>query len=189
MKRLKNVVSTFLTATALGLLVTGTGMAAGPVNWSKVVDHGSQGYLESGGPWRTYISPQANYGSYRYLSHWHRGVPRKGTATWLTEIPYSGTYRVSVSFRRTENRSPDADYAVMVGGKIIRWFSVDQHGDLALIWKDLGVYEYKKGQIAGVFLDGRDDNWSDCADATKWELVELADPPVNAGANHLLLGR
>lgn len=191
-----------MTTGACGLLFAGQAIGGEPVTWSKVVDFGDAGYQEVGASWKNYTNPQANNYSYRYLSHWREqglDIKRVGLAFWRTEIPYSGTYRISVSYRRTENRSPDADYGVLKSDASdadyntifnkaeYDWTSINQQGHLALIWKDLGVYEYKKGQLAVVILDGTDDTHSDCADAAKWELVELSDPSVNTGANSLLL--
>lgn len=149
--------------------------------WSKVVDYGDAGYSESGVSWKTYHNPQSNDGSYRYLSHYDNTRKRVGTATWEAEIPYSGIYKVSVSFRSTENRSSDADYYVDNGTGGNDHFSFDQRGDGGLVWKTLGEYHYRKGQRVKILLDGTDDTLSDCADAASWTLVKLtpSSPLVN----------
>lgn len=171
----------------LSLLFFSTLGIAADVSWAKIIDYGDPGYSETGNAWRTYAAFGHN-GTYRYLSHYDSGRTRVGTATWSTAVPYSGTYRVSVSYRMTDNRSPDADYFVTNNDGGSDHFVINQSGPAQLYkWKTLGDYHYKKGQIVKVFLDGTDDTYSDCADAASWELVELDPPPVVSSAVTLLL--
>lgn len=143
--------------------------------WQKIIDNGDTGYSETGSAWRDYENGDAYNGDYRYLSSYESGVARVGTATWTTTIPEEGRYEVAVSFRRTENRTPDADYLVDDGEGGQDAYSVSQVGESALIWQVLGTYTYGEGQEVSVTLDGTDDNYSDCADAVRWKRV------VNAG--------
>lgn len=159
------------------------------VGWTKVIDYGQAGYSETGNAWRTYPAFGHN-GSYRYLSHYNYTRTRKGTATWATEIPASGIYRVSVSYRRTENRSPDADYYVTNSEGGENHYSFNQMGpNETYMWKLSGLFHYSKGQKVRVFLDGTDDTYSDCADAASWELVELDPAKIVPATNLLLLGK
>lgn len=178
--------------TALSLLTFSIpAMAADGVTWKKIIDFGYPGYAEIGIAWRTYCSPPgtAHDGCYRYLSHYDYTRERVGLATWTTAVPYSGIYKVSVSYRSTENRSPDADYFVINSEGANDHFVVNQTGEGSLVWKTLGQYHYTKGQNAKVVLDGTDDTYSDCADAVSWELVELdPDPKIGPATNLLLLG-
>lgn len=194
--------SAFITANiaVLGLfLFSVIPNTATAVTWKKLIDYGYKGYSETSSyNWRTYSSPESVNGSYRYLSYEVGDGSRTGTATWTTEIPYTGTYRVSVSCRKTENRTTDADYYVTNSDNGLDHFVINQkdHRNI-LVWDTLGVYSYEKGQTVLVKLDGTDDGASDCADATLWELVTMlpdpqvaptAPPNIN-GARSLLLDK
>lgn len=191
MRRSKN--RTFLSLAGIAAILVLFGFthdAFSATTWSKVIDFGYTGYSETGNSWRTYTSPQSHNGSYRYLSHWDRGVARVGTATWTVAVPYNGKYRVSISYRRTENRSPDANYFVTNGSGGMDEYIVNQMGDNAYIWRTLGDYEYSAGQAVKVFLDGTDDNYSDCADAARWELlVRYFSITASAGKNGIISPR
>ena len=175
-----------LSVSVLVLFLAGL-TTANAQTWEKVIDFGDPGYVERGSTWRTYVNGQSHRGSYRYLSHFNYTRRRVGTATWTTVAPYSGTYRVSISFRRTENRSPDANYFVTNNSGELDEFVINQSGHLEFVWAELGLYHYRKGQTIKVLLDGTDDTYSDCADATKWTLVELDPPTVIPPVNSLLL--
>lgn len=179
----------------LGLLffsiMTGAAEAA---LWQKLVDYGYPGYSETSNNWTTYNSPQSVNGSYRYLSREVGDGSRTGTATWKITAPYTGIYQVSVSFRKTENRTSDADYYVTNSDGGFDHFSLNQSSHSTyLAWVTLGKYYYVKGQEVLVRLDGTDDSASDCADATSWELLKkLPDPidtPSLTGARSLLLNK
>lgn len=166
--------------------------------WQKLVDYGYAGYSETSRNWKTYSSPESVNSSYRYLSREVGDGTRRGTATWQTEIPYYGTYSVRVSCRKTENRTPDADYYVTNSNNGLDHIVINQIDPRNILaWDTLGVYTYNKGQTVMVRLDGTDDGWSDCADATLWELVEILPdpkvaptaPPNIDGARSLLLNK
>lgn len=177
MKVLKNSKSiSFIVSIAALLLFCGNTTIAS-TTWEKLVDFGDAGYSETGVVWRTYINDQSHNGSYRYLSAWEQGLKRVGTATWTTTIPYDGLYRVAVSYRQTENRSPDANYFATNSSGGLDEFVINQRGPLAYIWHTLGEYYYSAGEVVKVHLDGTDDDYSDCADAASWTLIKLGNPP------------
>ena len=169
----KNVL-TVLNIIAVGIfLLHATPSMAAPT-WEKTIDYGYPGYSETSSNWKTYNSPQAHDSSYRYLSHEVGNHSRTGTATWETTVPYCGLYKVSISYRKTENRTPDADYYVTAneaGGE--KHFVVDQrsHHPAYSGWVEVGVFFYTAEQKVRVHLDGTDDGSSDCADAAHWELI------------------
>ncbi|HKJ66084.1 MAG TPA: hypothetical protein VJ969_11820 [Desulfopila sp.] len=152
------------------------GEARAVTQWQKIVDYGDPGYSETGNAWRNYVNDQCHNGTYRLLSHWEQERPRVGTATWEITIPQDGYYRVEVSYRQTENRSPDANYFASNGRGGLDETVINQAGVTAHIWRTLGEYYYSAGQRVKVFLDGRDDDYSDCADAASWKLIPA---PVN----------
>lgn len=135
-------------------------------------------YLEKGEAWRNYDFPIASNGGYRFLSHWEINLPRTGMAFWLVKIPRNGWYKLETSYRVSENRTPDADYAVYVNKttadvealKAIPEYavSVSQVGETSVPWLALGTYCLQQGDVSMIVLDGRDDNYSDSADAGRW---------------------
>ncbi|MEA3292151.1 MAG: hypothetical protein U9Q71_07625 [Pseudomonadota bacterium] len=147
--------------------------------WEETVDFGSPGYAETGNAWRSWPFSPAVGGSYRYLSYYEEGRTRVGAASWSVTIPVDGRYEVLVSFRRTENRTRDADYHIVDGSGVRHDRQLDQHATPTrndLTWVSLGEYSWKTGQTASVVLDGTDDNQSDEADAARWVLVEDLTP-------------
>jgi len=173
------------------ILMANTSMAA--TTWVKLIDFGMEGYSETSNNWKTYNSPHSVNNSYRYLSREVGDGSRTGTATWKTTIPYCGLYEVRVSCRKTENRTPDADYYVTNSDGNLDHYVINQinHHNI-LDWDPLGFHTYQKDQVVMVHLDGEDDGWSDCADATQWKLIkrELCEgQAVPAPANSLLLNK
>ncbi|RJX17608.1 MAG: hypothetical protein C4563_10595 [Desulfobulbus sp.] len=162
--------------------------AAQAQTWEQWIDYGYPGYSETGESWRTYEYYAAHDYSYRYLSHWDRGLPRVGTATWKTDpLPYHGIYEVRVTFRASENRTPEANYFVvkdMYGN--LEEHPISQLGE-GVETVVLGRYEYRKGQQPYVLLDGTDDNYSDCADAAFFKLIEVLPDAVGPAVDLLLL--
>ena len=109
---------------------------------------------------------------YHYLSHTVGGSDRVGTAAWTPDIPTAGDYQITTWFRRTENRTNDADHFIYDGNGAQTHVSLDQQGEGASGWIDLGTYWCSAG-VGGcsVVLDGTDDNQSDEANAVKFEYV------------------
>lgn len=175
----KNVIiASSLILTVVYLLTASPSMAADPT-WKKLIDYGNEGYSETSNNWNTYGAGGVN-GTFRYLSHEVGDGTRTGTATWKTTVPYCGIYRVSVSFRRTENRTADADYFVTNKSGGEDHYVIDQRGHLTYPSWGLGQvdYYYSAGQEVKVVLDGTDDGASDCADAAQWELLQWQECPL-----------
>jgi len=167
------------------------------IGWRFVVDDGDPGYSETGNSWASRAWSSAYNGDYRYLSHLNHTVERKGEAVWQLTIPTSGTYRIDIHYRPTENRTRDADYHVYDGRGEIHKHSIDQtyHGPLSSAgWYSLGNYDWSRGHRAKVVLDGSDDLDSDEADAVRWTLVRVnrkataATPRNTAVIFRILLG-
>lgn len=143
-------------------------------------------YLETGG-WVTYSWPCAN-GAYRYLSSLVGN--RIGMALWLVEIPKTGWYKMETSFRASENRTTEANYAVYVNtstadaisrtGTPVDETSFSQRGE-GTSSATIGQYCLQPGDISMLVLDG-DDGQSDSADATTWTFVgtQIATPTGTA---------
>ena len=115
---------------------------------------------------------------YHYLSHTVGGSDRVGTATWTPDIPTAGTWQISTWFRMTENRTDDADHFIYDGLGGSTHISLDQQGEGASGWVDLGQHWCAQG-VGGcyVVLDGTDDNQSDEANAVQFVLITPEDPP------------
>lgn len=163
--------------------------------WEQWVDFGNAGYVETGSAWVSYEYPGAHNGAYRYLSHKNHTTVRKGTAKWTTDpLPYDGVYEVHVTYRASENRSPDANFFVVKDkdGNLEEHI-INQMVGSGMERAVLGQFTYSKGQQPYVYLDGTDDEYSDCADAAYFKLVKVVvppppPPPKNAGpAINLLL--
>ena len=115
---------------------------------------------------------------YLYLSHTLGGSDRRGTAIWSADIPEAGTYRIGTWFRRTSNRTPDADFIVMDGNGVERSFSINQRGDGASGWVNFGTFWCAAGRDGcRVTLDGNDDDHSDEANAVRFRRVGGDDTP------------
>jgi hypothetical protein len=137
-------------------------------------------YIDIGDSWRTSDRPYMINGQSRYLSQWEGRMQRKGTAYWRVQIPRTGWYILESSYKQSVNRTRDANYAVYVNTAIddIENYSatpvytaiIDQYGDgvSTIKWADLKVHCLKQGEISVIALDGRDDNYSDSADAGRW---------------------
>ena len=143
---------------------------------------GEPAFTLTGDDWTTWGTNGYGYDagdtSYHYLSHTLGGDDRRGTATWSPTLPETGTYRIETWFRRTENRTDDADHFIYdaYGGET--HIVVDQTGDGASGWLDLGEYWCEAG-FGGcvVVLDGTDDDHSDEANAMRFVLVDSEPPP------------
>lgn len=115
-------------------------------------------------------------GTYRYLSKYVGDESTDGRVTWQPAITVPGTYRVTTSFRASENRTDDADYRLVGDDGQQQAMVVDQRGDgcteveLGLVWCEIGG-------SCRLELDGTDDMKSDAADATTFELVDCDPPP------------
>lgn len=150
-------------------------------------------YLDKGA-WKTSIWPAAANGSYRYLTV-SIDPQRHGIAFWLVQIPKNGWYKIETTYLSGENRGPDADYAVYVNAttaeaenqtvKPVYSVVINQHTKkLTNPWPSLGTYCLTENDISMVVLDGRDDSYSDAADATRWTYMgEVYNGEKCGGAN------
>lgn len=151
---------------------------------SVIVDDedGEPGFTTTGDDWTTWST--LSYGfdardtSFHYLSHTVGGSDRQGTATWTPELPCAGTYEIATWFRRTENRTRDADHIVYDGLGGATSISIDQYGDGASGWVSLGEYYCESGfGGCSVVLDGTDDDSSDEANAMQFTLIACDGDP------------
>ncbi len=143
---------------------------------------GAPGFTTTGDDWTTWGTNGYGYAgsdsSYHYLSHTVGGDDRRGTATWQAELGQAGTWRIETWFRRTENRTTDADHLVTDGLGSQTWIVIDQTGDGASGWVSLGEYWCDAGfGGCAVTLDGTDDDGSDEANAVRFTLVSADDGP------------
>ena len=166
-------------ALALALLLPSSTLAQ-----EVIVDDqdGSPAFTTTGDDWTTWGTNGYGYDggdtSYHYLSHTLGGDDRRGTATWSPTLSTAGTWRVETWFRRTENRTSDADHYVTDGLGSTSWQVIDQTGEGSSGWLSLGEYYCEAGFGGGtVTLDGTDDDGSDEANAMRFVLVEGGDPP------------
>ncbi len=87
-----------------------------------------------------------------FLDGTHRIVPAdtavSATATWIPDIPESGEYGVSVSYRSSPENVSDARYAVYhAGGRTL--FRVNQQIGGGT-WLFLGTFRFEKGRNPGI---------------------------------------
>ena len=166
-------------------------LPAGVLAEEHIVDDqdGAPGFTTTGDDWTTWGMNGYGYDggdtSYHYLSHTLGGDDRRGTATWQPELGQAGTWQIETWFRRTENRTSDADHVVTDGVGAQTWLVIDQTGDGASGWVSLGDYWCDAG-FGGctVTLDGTDDDGSDEANAVRFTLVAAdGDPPETDGCD------
>ena len=143
-------------------------------------EDGAPAFTTTGDNWETWAIGSYGYDSgdrsYHYLTAHSGDGSRTGTATWSPELPSAGTWRIEVWFRRTENRSADADHVVTDGTGATHRVSIDQTGDGGSGWISLGEHPCNAGRGGcTVTVDG-DDGASDEANAVRFTLV--SDPVV-----------
>ena len=135
-------------------------------------------YIDKGA-WKSRDWPTCLNGEYRFLTV-ELDAKRRGIAFWSVRIPQNGWYKLETSYRASENRTTDADYAVYVNrttaeaeNKVRPVYarSINQTHGSSTPWVDLGAYCLKKNDISMIVLDGRDDSQSDSADASRWTFV------------------
>ena len=145
---------------------------------------GAPGFTTTGNDWTTWNTNGYGFdggdSSYHYLSHTVGGNDRVGTATWTPTLPTAGTWQISTWFRMTENRTPDADHVITDGAGGATTVVLNQIGEGASGWVDLGSYWCAQGWGGcSVTLDGTDDNHSDEANAVRFVLVSPDPNPVD----------
>ncbi len=146
-------------------------------------EDGAPGFTTTGDDWTTWSSNGYGYdggdSSYHYTSHTVGGSDRRGTATWTPSISTAGTYRIDTWFRRTENRTYDADHYLYSADGSVGHVVVDQRGEGASDWLELGEVQCDAGfGSCYVTLDGDDDDQSDEANAVRFVLLEPGDVEV-----------
>jgi len=115
-------------------------------------------------------------GSYRYLSKYVGDESTDGRVIWQPTIATPGTYRVTTSFRASENRTDDADYVLFGDDGQMSSVVIDQRGD-GCVQEVVGEIWCVAGGSCRLELDGTDDMKSDAADETVFELVGCDPPP------------
>lgn len=150
-------------------------------------------YTDIGDSWRTSERPYMVNGQSRYLSQWEGRMQRRGTAYWRVQIPRTGWYKLEASYKQSVNRTRDADYAIYVNTSIddIENYKatpgyraiVDQYGQSIIKWADLKTHCFTENDISIIALDGRDDNYSDSADAGRWTYMGEEYNSARCGIN------
>lgn len=143
-------------------------------------EDGAPGFTTTSPNWETWSLGSDGFDAtdhtYHYLTAHSGDGTRTGTATWSPDLPSAGTWRIEAWFRRTENRSDDADHVVTDGTGATTRVSIDQTGDGGSGWISLGDHPCNAGRGGcTVTLDG-DDGASDEANAIRFTLV--SDPVV-----------
>ncbi|MBM4353232.1 MAG: hypothetical protein FJ109_05450 [Deltaproteobacteria bacterium] len=152
---------------------------------------GAPKFTLTGDDWATWGTAGCGFSakdtSYHYLSKTVGGPDKKGTATWKPNLPVAGTYEITTWFRKTVNRSTDADHFIHDGNGKVTHLVVDQKADsppegqeppgyqCGSGWYPLGTYFCQAGD-GGCFvvLDGTDDDQSDEANAVRFKLLECS---------------
>ena len=137
-------------------------------------EDGAPGFTTTSSDWDTWSLGSDGYDSgdtsYHYLTAYEGDGLRMGTATWSPDLPVAGTWQVDTWFRRTSNRTDDADHSITDRDGSTH-VVVDQTGDGASGWVSLGTYSCAAGRGGcSVLLDG-DDGESDEANAVRFTLV------------------
>lgn len=128
---------------------------------------------------KTFSSGGTVGGVYHYTSkhgRWKRTGREK--AIFTPNLPKAGTYKVEVSWRASENRSPRVSWEVKhAQGK--KTATVNQRGD-GLVWHNLGTFNFEAGRKGYVAMVN-DGGESACVDAARFTLVKASSGPVNPG--------
>ena len=171
--------------------------------YDHIIDdqHGAPQFTLTGDDWATWGTNGCGYSgadtSYHYTSKTVGGPDKKGTATWKPNLPAQGMYEITTWFRKTGNRSTDANHFVYDGKGGITEYIIDQKADsppegvedpsfvCGSGWYPLGTHFCNAGKGGCyVVLDANDDDQSDEANAVRFTLLECTgevppDPPVD----------
>ena len=78
---------------------------------------GAPGFVTTGDDWDTWGSAGHGFdgsdSSFHYLTHTLGGSDRRGTATWQPTLSQAGTWQIDTWFRRTTNRTRDANHVII----------------------------------------------------------------------------
>ncbi len=166
-------------------------LVAAPAAAQTVIIDNSDGapeFVTTGNDWTSWGMLGNGYdggdGDYLYLSHTLGGSDRRGMAIWTPTLPVAGRYEIATWYRRTSNRTSDADFVVRdgIGGERRR--TLNQRGEGASGWVSLGRH-WCDGGPGGcrVTLDGTDDDQSDEANAVRFRLLRADDTPGGDGGD------
>ena len=100
-------------------------------------DGGAPGFTVTG-TWSTTSSGGYNNGSYRYAA-----PGKTATATWTATLPQAGTYKVSVIYLASSNRSTGARFVVHASTGDVENFVNQTYN--SLVWVSLGNYSFNTG--------------------------------------------
>ena len=152
--------------------------AAPAVAQSIVIDNsdGAPEFVTTGNDWTSWGTLGHGFdggdSDYLYLSHTVGGSDRRGMAIWTPTLPTAGRWQIATWYRRTSNRSSDADFVVDDGNGDSTRTTLNQRGSGASGWVDLGTYTCDAGNAGcRVTLDGTDDDQSDEANAVRFRYV------------------
>lgn len=162
----------------------------------------SEGSYIDTGAWVSGVWPTCSNGGYRYLTR-SLDPQRRGIAYWLVQVPVTGFYKLETSYRATENRTSDADYAVYVNATTaaaanktsipVYALTISQIGS-SVPWVNLGTYCFQENDISMIVLNNMDDSGSAATDASRWTYVGDEYNSTRCGAevnmapvNYLLL--
>jgi hypothetical protein len=189
-----------VTASAQSVLVSG------PV----IVDNGSPGYSEAGGPWLTESVPSYG-GSERYTASSGSG---SSTATWqVTGLP-AGQYQVQASWHPYPNESTNAPYVIYDGNTLLQTVLVNQtqpanggsyggvpfqllatvtvnSGTLRVVLNNSGngTYVVADGvRVAPLMPSNTDLNWSDPGDGISGPAAVNAQTPFTISRTYSVSG-
>lgn len=150
---------------------------------------GAPQFVLTGDDWGSWGSNGCGFSiadsSFKYLTKTTGGPDKKGTATWSPDLPAAGTYEITTWWRKTGNRTTDADHFIYDGVGGVTHVIIDQKADSPAEgeeapgwdcksgWVSLGTYTCAAG-VGGckVVLDGTDDDQSDEANAVRFRLVD-----------------
>lgn len=174
------------------LLPAAVTLAEPCLDYDHIIDdeHGAPQFVLTGDDWGTWGILGCGYGgadsSFHYLTKTIGGPDKKGTASWIPDLPVGGMYEIRTWWRKTGNRTTDADHFIHDGAGEVAHVVIDQKGDMDTNpsadcksgWVSLGIYFCKAG-VGGckVVLDGTDDDHSDEANAVRFTLKECTEAP------------
>lgn len=141
---------------------------------SRIIDDSAAApdFIVTGDSWASWSYPGVGHApsdsGYHYLSAYVGDGDRRGSAFWTPDLPAAGTYSAATWFRRTSNRSPDADFFVSGADGVDEHHTVNQRGDGPSGWVELGEMLCPQGRSScRVSLVG-DDGLSDEANAVRF---------------------
>ncbi len=184
--------TTTLVAALLVFAMATSALADDCPEYDHIIDdqHGAPQFTLTGNDWATWGSNGCGYSSadssFHYTSKTVGGPDKKGTATWTPNLPVAGTYEITTHWRKTGNRTTDANHFIYDGEGGITEIIIDQkqdaseNGDFECKsgWWPLGTYYCQSGKGGCyVVLDANDDDYSDEANAVRFTLVDCTGEP------------